>query len=331
MTVASSSEDSCLYLALPSEKNMQSVSAATRKLFRNAGFTSGNDNQSDLEITSNGFQFLLLSPVQQMWTYMIEYLKLEVSENQDVRELLEILIRIILCIDRGDDPSHIAYQLGEDWTERQNELIMHMRELGLIFIRKRKDGLVIFVLDANVDPFMYHTFYMVFFLTPLLWNLSTGNEGVGWNESRRGNIIVETNFRLYAYTGSSLQLAILSTFTEMIYRFHDMSVGILSRDSVRRALQFNLATHNGIVTNQYLAVMVADQIRLWEDERRRLTLSEATLYSTFESENEFIGVRNFSSDESILLWADSDKKLVIVTDEGHDKVKAWWKRNKGSV
>ncbi|KIH68548.1 hypothetical protein ANCDUO_01116 [Ancylostoma duodenale] len=80
-----------------------------------------------------------------------------------------------------------------------------------------------------------------------------------------------------------------------------------------------------------LPVTVADQIRLWEDERKRLTFTEATLYSAFEGEPEFIGVRDFSLREGILLWADSDKKLVIVSDEGHEKVRAWWKANKASM
>ncbi|VDO84795.1 unnamed protein product [Heligmosomoides polygyrus] len=100
------------YLALPSDKNMNSVSSTTRELFSAAGFTSDSDGSSDLEITSAGFQFLLLSPVHQLWTYMI-----------------------------GSDFSQTAFEINSNWTEEQTTLIMHMRELGLIFIRKRKDGL----------------------------------------------------------------------------------------------------------------------------------------------------------------------------------------------
>ncbi|KAK6021273.1 hypothetical protein OSTOST_13052, partial [Ostertagia ostertagi] len=149
----------------------------------------------------------------------------------------------------------------------------------------------------------------VFFVTPLLINLCSSvsdEENIGvsrrLDERRSGNIIVETNFRLYAYTSSSLQLAILSTFTEMTYRFHDMSVGILTRESVRRALQVGITAtqiisflranaHQQCISTggplNCLPVTVADQIRLWEDERRRLTFTEATLYSTFEGDTEF--------------------------------------------
>ncbi|WKY03256.1 hypothetical protein Q1695_004752 [Nippostrongylus brasiliensis] len=128
------------YLALPSDKNMSSVSATTRELFTAAGFTSDNDGSADLEITSAGFQFLLLSPMHQLWTYMIEYLKLEASKDRDIRPILDLLIRVILCVVRGGDFSQTAFEINSNWTEEQTTLIMHMRELGLIFIRKRKDG-----------------------------------------------------------------------------------------------------------------------------------------------------------------------------------------------
>lgn len=44
-----------------------------------------------------------------------------------------------------------------------------------------------------------------------------------------------------------------------------------------------------ILANKGNNLKVADQIRLWEDERKRLTFTEATLYSAFEGDPEFIG------------------------------------------
>ncbi|CAI4221128.1 unnamed protein product [Auanema sp. JU1783] len=312
------------YLALPSEQNKASVSLTTRKLFNSANFTSG-EGEGDMEITSAGFQFLLLSPIQQLWTYMSEYLKLAQSEGKDLKELMIVLIKIILCVDKGDDITKRAYELDNSWSKEQNELVMHMRELGLIFLRTRKNG--------------------IFFLTPLLWHLSSRSDDDQASQERKdGYIIVETNFRLYAYTNSSLDLAILSTFTEMTYRFNDMSVGILTRESVRRALQVGI-TANQIISflrsNAHskclnssgplncLPITVADQIRLWEDERKRLVFTDATIYSVFDSEEEFVGVRDFAANQDVLLWADSTQKLVIVTDEGHSLVKQWWRQHRG--
>ncbi|KJH47938.1 hypothetical protein DICVIV_05958 [Dictyocaulus viviparus] len=127
------------YLALPSEKNMSSVSSTTRELFYAAGFTNNDEGSADLEITSAGFQFLLLNSVQQVWTYIIEYLKLETSKGCDIKSILDLLIRVVLCVARGNF-SQTAFEIDNNWTSDQMTLLMHMRELGLVFIRKRKDG-----------------------------------------------------------------------------------------------------------------------------------------------------------------------------------------------
>ncbi|PAV91738.1 hypothetical protein WR25_09245 [Diploscapter pachys] len=302
------------YLALPSDNNISSVSDSTRHLFRLAGFTK---EATVDEITSAGFQFLLLDTMQQIWTYIIEYLKLALSREENVVELVHLLIQTILC--SNPDEQRRSFSISNAWNESEMNLLMQLREIGVIFIRKRKDG--------------------VFFVTPLLRHLSSTSAVSFAADKSSGYIVVETNFRLYAYTKSTLQLAILSTFTEMTYRFNDMSVGILSRESVRRALQVGITALQIITylrTNAHpqtlsagarhcLPITVADQIRLWEDERKRLVFDNATFYSTFESEKQYTDLRDFAQKEEILLWADNKMMLVIVKDEGHDLIKQWWK------
>lgn len=114
----------------------------------------------------------------------------------------------------------------------------------------------------------------------------------------KGYIIVETNYRVYAYTDSNLQVALLGLFTELMYRFPNVVVGILTRDSIRQALR------GGITAEQIIGYLkqhihpqmlkgdsrnplpptVVDQIKLWELERNRLTYSDGVLYSQFLSQ-----------------------------------------------
>ncbi|VBB26182.1 unnamed protein product [Acanthocheilonema viteae] len=292
------------YLALPSQKSEQGVSGTTKMLFRSAGLTSTENEDGDIEITSAGFQFLLLNRSEQIWTYLLHYFHM-----QEVA-------------DKERPAGSRAFLIDESWPEPIKDFLMHLRELGLIFIRKRKDGF--------------------FFLTPLLNHLtgiSYTSETCIANRNQEGFVIVETNYRVYAYTDSTLQLAILSTFTEMLYRFNDMSVGVLSRETVRRAFQVGITaaqiisflranahpTTYAVTTEcggviQSVPTTVADQIRLWEDERRRLVLCNAAVYSSFESEKEYYG---------ILLWSDDAQKLLVITEEGHESVKAWWKMKTG--
>ena len=58
------------------------------------------------------------------------------------------------------------------------------------------------------------------------------------------DIIVETNYRVYAYTTSDLQIALLKLFVAVQYRLANLAVGVISRESVRDAL-----TH-GITSSQ---------------------------------------------------------------------------------
>ena len=45
-------------------------------------------------------------------------------------------------------------------------------------------------------------------------------------------IVVETNYRIYAYTDSNLQIALLGLFTEVLYRFPNLCVGVITRASI---------------------------------------------------------------------------------------------------
>lgn len=51
-----------------------------------------------------------------------------------------------------------------------------------------------------------------------------------------GFIMIETNYRIYAYTCSPLQISILNLFVSLQTRFANMVTGLITRDSVREAL-----------------------------------------------------------------------------------------------
>ncbi|OZC09991.1 Transcription factor tfb2 [Onchocerca flexuosa] len=296
------------YLALPSQKSEQGVSGTTKMLFRSAGLTSCENVAHTCMPLYKVFRLTLYSGNTSGGTSF--------ANGSDYK----------------DRPTGSrAFLIDESWSELIRDFLMHLRELGLVFIRKRKDGF--------------------FFLTPLLNHLTSTSYASKTNienHNQSGFVIVETNYRVYAYTDSSLQLAILSIFTEMLYRFNDMSVGVLSREAVRRAFQVGItasqiiaflrtnahpttlaiATEYGGVI-QSLPLTVADQIRLWEDERRRLEFCNAIVYSSFESENEYLGLKEYVNSQAILLWYDDVQRLIVITEEGHESVKAWWKMKAG--
>lgn len=110
-------------------------------------------------------------------------------------------------------------------------------------------------------------------------------------------MIVETNYRVYAYTDSNLQVALIGLFTELMYRFPNLVVGVITRDSVRQALKGGITadqiigylkqhSHSQMQTEgkNPLPPTVVDQVKLWELERNRLTYDEGVLYSQFLSQ-----------------------------------------------
>jgi transcription initiation factor TFIIH subunit 4 len=55
------------------------------------------------------------------------------------------------------------------------------------------------------------------------------------NQQEKGFIIVESNFKVYAYTNSELHQAILRLFMREDFKYPNLVVGRLTRDSLKEA------------------------------------------------------------------------------------------------
>ena len=165
--------------------------------------------------------------------------------------------------------------------------------------------------------------------------------------------MVETNYRIYAYTDSNLQIALLGLFTEILYRYNrkssfdinhnivirfpNLCVGVISRDSCRQAFRGGI-TANQIIRFLNMHVLVnssvtaaipptiTDQIRLWEQERDRFTFTEGVLYNQFLSQTDYETVRNYADELGCVVWNSDPKRTLVVTKDGHDDVKRYWRQ-----
>jgi transcription initiation factor TFIIH subunit 4 len=104
-----------------------------------------------------------------------------------------------------------------------------------------------------------------------------------------GYIVLETNYRICAYTTSTLQIAILNLFTDIKFRFGNMVCGMLSQESTREAFDSGITADQIIsyltshahpemqkhaISNKLMTPLpasVRDQIRLWYLDRQRLS------------------------------------------------------------
>ncbi|CAD5221589.1 unnamed protein product [Bursaphelenchus okinawaensis] len=320
------------YLALPD--SAANVSMATVDLFEHIGFIKRKGDMSSRDITSLGFQFLLLGRAEQIWSYLMYYLKYIELSQQDVFPYVEFFLKLCLCVDPGDlsetsqnvDGEKLPatpYVIDEEWPDViKSGFLKHLRELGLVFIRKSKDGF--------------------FFITPLMSLLLAGDgerDVALENTRQKGFLIAETNYRLSVYSSSSLHLSILNQFAEILARFNNMAVGVMTRDTVRQALQRGITARQitqylranshprAVETHgQYHCVppTVVDQIHLWEEERERLQCQDCAVYSMFDSDEQYEQLKNFSTDRGFLLYGDDIQRVIVVTTEGHELVREWY-------
>ncbi|KAI8914210.1 transcription factor Tfb2-domain-containing protein [Gorgonomyces haynaldii] len=261
----------------------------------------------DLKITSKGFQFLLQQTSIQIWAFLLHYLEMAEQLDMNVVQVLGFIFQLA-NLELGK-----AYSV-EALDPSHRMMLEDLKHLGLIYQRKKKSN--------------------YFYPTRLSTSLTADTTSV--NASGKGYILVETNYRIYAYTNSPFQIAILGLFVSMKTRFPNMVVGLLNRDSVKEAFD------NGITADQIISYLtshahpqmlqstpilpstVVDQIRLWEMERNRLKASPGYLYMNFDNRQQYTDLLKYSTDFGYCLWSSDQKMMLFVSKEGHEPIKQYY-------
>ena len=273
------------------------VSQDVARVLINAGLLIFDHQEQATCITLSGFQFLLLDTSSQVWYFMVQHLNS--MEPVVLVQCLSFLFQTSFSVLGKDYPV-------KDLTEAQFAFLQLLREIGLAFQRKRKSKR--------------------FYPTRLAINLGSAVTGNNDSSSQQGFLIVETNYRVYAYTDSVLHIALLSLFTEIKARFPSFAVAVLSRESVQQALACGISAEQiidflktrahsqMITTTPVIASTITDQIKLWEMERDRLRYSQGVLYNQFLSQSDFEMLRKFAEENNHLLWANTQKRLMVVSN-----------------
>lgn len=290
-----------------------------------------------LSITKHGFQFLLQEINNQIWTLLIQYLLMSETKDKNAVDVLNFIFML------G------SLELGQMYpvnmlTDIQKQMLFDLSEFGLIFYKDQ-------------DHF-YPTR-----LSTALTSKSTSFKSASTAMDEEianpsvGTVVIETNFKIYCYTSSPLQIAILNLFVHMKARFPNLVTGVVSRDSIRTALV------NGITAEQILNYLeshahpgmlklaqeeytkkhefqssignttaieklrlevlpptVADQIKLWQLEMDRIHPTKGLLYRDFQNDMEFEKLLSFGEENGIIVWKDMDKKKFFVTTEGSQQI-----------
>ena len=167
----------------------------------------------------------------------------------------------------------------------------------------------------------------------------------------RGYIVIETNYRIYAYTNSPLRIAILSLFTKLSTQYPNMVTGRITKDSIQRAIADGITAQqiisyltvhahpvmaaHGRTTNSTggysqsqqpsLPPTVVDQIRLWQIEGDRMKTTPGYLFKNFQSEEQYRECVKLADTVGVLAWCDDVKRRFFATR--HEQIKAWLTKN----
>lgn len=296
------------------DEGFQGVSSDTRQALINSKLIVIEPNEPMPCITSDGFQFLLMDTKSQIWLFVLKFLELiDEKTPAALTECLTFLLQLNFLT------------LGRDYsTAGLSDTILGflqtLREIGLIYQRSRKDGR--------------------FYPTKLVIDLASGLRDVRTDVHRKGFIIVESNFRLYAYTDSRLQIALIALFCEIHYRFPNVVIGLITRDSVRQAFKSGMSAqqiinyllmhaHPNVCDREHpIPDTVIDQINLWEREREKILFTEGRLYSQFNSQSDFDLLQKYAKDHGYLIYENTDTRVMVVHEDGHEPVRKHWKKIK---
>lgn len=307
----------CVLQYMVGAAHSEGISGDAVRILLQAGLMTRDAEDGSAVITRSGFQFLLMSTAKQVWVFLQHYLQTAERRSLSAAECLAFLYQLSFST-LGKDYS------TEGMSNNMLVFLQHLREFGLVYQRKRKAGR--------------------FYPTRLAVSLSNVQDN-NTKSPAAGHLLLETNYRLYAYTQSNLQVALLGLFTDLIYRFPNMVVGVLTRESVRQALRGGITAQQiihyleqhahpqmlktdsgGIRTSSVLPPTVVDQIRLWETERNRFTYTEGVVYNQFLSQADFVVLRDHARNTGVLTWQSERMRTMVVAKHGHDDVKKFWKR-----
>lgn len=317
----------------------------------------------EFKITNEGFQFLLQEVNSQIWTLLLQYLKMTETLQMDPVEVLNFIF-MLGALEFGK-----PYSI-DGLSQTQKLMSKDMRDYGLVFQKSSNSnvfyptrlatmltsdsrsirgasGAMDSVLKQNKDEKA----------TKSANDAGDDDElGVNGQYIQDGALIVETNFKLYSYSNSPLQIAILSLFVHLRSRFTNMVTGQITRESIRRALMNGITAEQIIAylqthahpqmrrlaeeklekkleldanckdTLQILPPTVVDQIKLWQLELDRIISYEGSLYSDFETHQEYQLLSTYAQDIGVLLWKDDRKKNFFVSKEGNSQVIDYAKR-----
>lgn len=269
-----------------------------------------------------GARAFLLQPVHtQVWRLMLAYMQL--AEKRGASGARDALLSFIMRL--GFLEQGVDYPTDE-LSDGQRDVLGDLVLLGLVYMRK-------------LNSRRYYT-------TPLAVQLLSGAAHAAPSSSH-GFLVLETNFRLYAYTGSALWARVLGEFARIQYQLPNLIVAQLERDSILHAVDAGVEPQQIVAflernahpqmaaQTPVLPDTVVHQLLLWAKESERLQAVPARLYDKFASVAIFERAEQYARDIGAYQWSRRDtppvnppteKCVLVVAADAHERMKGFLRK-----
>lgn len=289
---------------------------------------------SQNHLTSTGFRFVLDDRQQQLWVLVTAILALNRTRGHHIA-CLTILLSL--------SDARVGQAFNFDTTlPHVEEFLWLLTDIGILYCEENVDGgtyivtpaaLALFRRDASsciarciTRGISSSTLPAHLYVTGCLeaGAVDTSSEAM----SEEQGVIVEANFKVYAYTTSQLHANLLGLFCRVVMRLPNVVVGHITAETVLRALKRGIRAENiirylesaahpravkraeesggGIIPNN-----VRGQLEVWETNRARTTYERVVFFEWDPGEIDavtFDSVRKRCEAACALLWASPARK-----------------------
>ncbi|UPR04183.1 subunit 2 of RNA polymerase II transcription factor B [Chloropicon primus] len=314
------------------------------KLLERGARGKGSNEDGDVEMvgdgkvqgrstTREGFQFLLRPPAEQIWTIVDEFLQMQYDLNGEKgAAAVSFLLQLGFC--EEGKTCELSSLSGESakGDAMTSEVAFALAKLGLLYLFKNPESKAgdLWVLPTHLSKLLCQKQEEDVFGGEALG----GGGGPASSSGGEEGIIVETNYRVYAYTTSPLKRAILELFCLEEYVLPNLYVGRLSRESCNAAFEAGIGaelivdylrrnahpqTYRIRAKTPVVPETIADSVRLWEAETKRLAMTPCAFYDKFESKELYLESLGHAKERGKLLWSnDENMRLAVKLDHYND-------------
>ena len=238
-------------------------------------------------ITNAGFEFLLKNRAEQQWHIVLCAVGFFSREPKDDIVLLSSMIEI--CMKK-----HKSIYKTQDW----NDWHRFLESIGVLLRLDRSNQVVIF----NDDFFSQFS-----------------------RRKKDSYLVLETNFKIYAYSSQIYDRSILNLFSRAVYVLPDLVKAEFNEISARAIFE------KGITAAQIVRYLkdhstgiprsVEDQLIIWEGKLNRIKTIKGVLYSDFNHLSDYLQLEKMLGKIGAILYSNENRRIIIAKESAIEEAK----------